>query len=143
MLASEIIRSLPDSLDWMVLFDPSAFAILSLAALGRRDRTLLLAQLRLMDYMEPDGTFPPGTPFYSAWAGEDGGPHEISSYFDGHRALSTSAATLALLTNGPPATAEEFKPTGRRRGEGHPRYWYRDHVEYVRRFAIPSYTHDW
>ena len=93
-----------------------------------------------MDFMEPDGTFPPGTPFYSAWAGEDGGPHEVSFFFDGRRAISTSAAALALLTKGSPA--EELEPNGRRRGEAHPRYGCRDHVEYVRKFAIPSYAHD-
>ena len=143
-LAEEILGSMNDD-HTFGLFDvptSSAFAILSLAALGRRDRTLLLAQLRLMDFMEPDGTFPPGTPFYSAWAGEDGGPHEVSFFFDGRRAISTSAAALALQAKSSSATAEEFKPNGRRRGEAHPRYGCRDHEEYVRRFAIPSYAHD-
>ena len=104
-LADEILDSMNDD-HTFGLFDvpmSSAFAILSLAALGRRDRTLLLAQLRLMDFMEPDGTFPPGTPFYSARTGEDGGPHEVSFFFDGRRAISTSAAALALLTKGSPA----------------------------------------
>ena len=121
-LADEILGSMNED-HTFGLFDvptSSAFAILSLAALGRRDRTLLLAQLRLMDFMEPDGTFPPGTPFYSARTGEDGGSHEVSFFFDGHRAISTSAAALALLTKGSPATAEEFEPIGRRRGEAHP-----------------------
>ena len=141
-LADEILGSMNDDHSFGLFDVPtsSAFAILSLAALGRRDRTLLLAQLRLMDFMEPDGTFPPGTPFYSARAGEVGGPHEVSFFFDGRRAISTSAAALALLTKGSPA--EELEPNGRRRGEAHPRYWCRDHVEYVRRFAIPSYAHD-
>ena len=141
-LADEILGSMNDD-HTFGLFDvptSSAFAILSLAALGRRDRTLLLAQLRLMDFMEPDGTFPPGTPFCSAWAEEGGGPHEVSFLFDGRRAISTSAAALALLTKGSPA--EELEPNGRWRGEAHPRYGCRDHVEYVRRFAIPSYAHD-
>jgi hypothetical protein len=127
------------------LFDvpmSSAFAILSLAALGRRDRTLLLAQLRLMDFMGPDGTFPPGTPFYCAGMGDEGGRHEISLFFDSCKAISTSAAALALLAKSSSATDEGSEPAGRRGRKVHPRYGCRDHVEYVQRFANPSYADD-
>ena len=53
-LADEILASMNDDRSFGLFDVPmsSAFAILSLAALGRHDRTLLLAQLRLMDFME-------------------------------------------------------------------------------------------
>ena len=143
-LAGEILDSMNED-HTFGLFDvpmSSAFAILSLAALGRRDRTLLLAQLRLMDFMGPDGTFPPGTPFYCAGMGEEGGRHEISLFFDSCKAISTSAAALALLAKSSSATDEGSEPAGRRGRKVHPRYGCRDHVEYVRRFANPSYADD-
>ena len=153
-LTDEILDSMNDDSSFGLFDVPfsSAFAILSLAALGRHDRTLLLAQLRLMDFMERDGSFPPGTPFYSARnleggeaiaeTGAEGGPHEVSFFIDGHRAISTSAAALALLAKSSPVTGEQPEPISRRRGEANPRYRCRDHTEYVRRFSIPSYTDD-
>jgi hypothetical protein len=143
-LAGEILDSMNDD-HTFGLFDvpmSSAFAILSLSALGRRDRTLLLAQLRLMDFMMPDGTFPPGTPFYCAGMGTEGRRHEISLLFDSCKAISTSAAALALLAKSSSATDEGSEPAGRRGRKVHPRYGCRDHVEYVRRFANPSYADD-
>jgi hypothetical protein len=153
-LADEILDSMNH--DWSFgRFDvplSSAFAILSLAALGRRDRTLLLAQLRLTDFMERDGTFPPGTPFYStrkheggqAIAGTetDGGSHEILLHVDGHKAISTSAAALALLAESSPVTDEESGRISRQLGEAHPRYRCRDHGEYVRKFATSRHVND-
>lgn len=143
-LAGEILDSMNDDHSFGVLDVPtsSAFAILGLAALGRRDRTLLLAQLRLMDFMGPDGTFPPGTPFYCTGMGAEDGRQEVSPLFDSGKAISTSAAALALLVKSSPATAEESEPAGRRGKDAHPRYGCRDHVEYVRRFANPSYADD-
>ena len=150
-LADEILDSMND--DWSFgLYDvpmSSAFAILSLAALGRNDRTLLVCQLRLLDFMGADGDFPPGTPFYSsreleggravAVTENNGGSREISLFVDDHRAISTSAAALALLMETAPVTDDESEQVSRRRGEAHPRYRCRDHAEYVRRFAIPPY----
>ncbi|MGH3146004.1 MAG: hypothetical protein ACRDTR_09415, partial [Rubrobacter sp.] len=153
-LADEILDSMNDDYSFGLFDVPmsSAFAILSLAALGRRGRTLLLAQLRLMDSMERDGTLPPGTPFYSARApevgsaivgtGADGGLHEVSLYFDGQGAISTSAAALALLAESSPVTEGESGQISRRRGDAHPRYRCRDHAEYVRRFAIQPSLND-
>jgi hypothetical protein len=136
-LADEILDSMNEDYSFGLFDIPmsSAFAILSLAALGRRDRTLLLAQVQLMDFMEPDGTFPSGTPFYSAGTGAEGGPHEISLFFDSHKAISTSSAALALRAESSFPTDEEPEPAGRQRRKAHPRYGCRDHVEYVRRFA--------
>jgi hypothetical protein len=120
LLAAEILASMNGDHSFGLFDVPtsSAFAILSLATLGRRGRTLRMAQLRLLDFVEPDGTFPPGTPFYSARAvkqedghegiaarreqqrqviGVDRGLYEVSFHFDGHKTISTAAATLALL----------------------------------------------
>ena len=66
LLAAEILASMNDDHSFGLFDVPtsSVFAILSLAALRRRGRTLRIAQLRLLDFVDPDVTFPPGTPFY-------------------------------------------------------------------------------
>lgn len=166
LLATEILASMNDDYSFGFFDVPtsSAFAILSLAALGHRDRTLRIAQLRLLDFMQPDGAFPSGTPFYSARAVKqqervpvgisargDGGEqqrqvigvdrelYEVSLYFDGRKAISTAVATLALLAECSP-TVRDSDSVEERWGEAHPRYGCRDHAEYVRRFALPPYS---
>lgn len=97
----------------------TAFAILSLALLGQRDRTLLLAQARLSEFMSPDGMWPVSIPFYSTYKMPDfplGPPSQaethvdsqqqiiwvgssyyvISFYVDQYQMISTALATLAL-----------------------------------------------
>jgi len=94
VLASQIIRSLPESLDWMVLFELStlrrlaadilasvnedgsfglydvpvstALAILALTSLGVGGEAVRRARLRLADLIMPDGSWPSSIPFYSA-----------------------------------------------------------------------------
>ena len=44
----------------------TALAIATLQTLGDRSRTVLAAQLRLLDFIEPDGRWPLATPFYSS-----------------------------------------------------------------------------
>ena len=44
----------------------TALAIATLQLLGDRSRTVLAAQLRLLDFIEPDGRWPLATPFYSS-----------------------------------------------------------------------------
>jgi hypothetical protein len=164
LLATEILASMNDDYSFGLFDVPmsSAFAILSLAALGHRNRILRMAQLRLLDFMEPDGTFPAGTPFYCARVvkqqeralagtpargdGEerrvirvDREPYEVSLCLDGRNAISTASATLALLTECSPA-ARDSDPVGERWGEAHPRYRCRDHAEYVQKFALPPYV---
>ena len=162
LLAAEILASMNDDHSFGLFDVPtsSAFAILSMAALGRRGRTLRIAQLRLLDFVEPDGTFPPGTPFYSARAAkqEDGhagiaarreqqrqvievdrGLYEVSYYLDGHKTISTAAATLALLAECSPADRDSDS-IKEQRSEAHPRYRCRNHAEYVQWFALPPYT---
>lgn len=132
-LVTEILASMNDDYSFGHFDVPmsSAFAILSLAALGYRDRTLRMAQLRLLDFMEPDGAFPAGTPFYSAGISARGDGED----FDGRKAISTASATLALRAECSPA-ARDSDPVEERWGEAHPRYGCRDYVEYVQRFAF-------
>jgi hypothetical protein len=69
-LVDEIVASMNEDYSFGLFDVPlsSAFAILSLAALGFRGRLLRAVQLRLLDFIEPEGTFPSATPFYSTLA---------------------------------------------------------------------------
>ncbi len=144
-LAAEILASMNDDYSFGRFDVPisSAFAILSLAALGVEDRTIRIAQLRLLDFMKPDGAFPAGTPFYSAGATSRGGrrgpPQNRDLRLHGHEAVSTAAAALALLAKCSPV---ERDPAilKERAGETQPRYRCRDHTEYVQSFALPPYV---
>jgi hypothetical protein len=144
-LAAEILASMNDDYSFGRFDVPisSAFAILSLAALGVADRTIRIAQLRLLDFMEPDGAFPAGTPFYSAWAAGRGGrrarPENRDLRLHGHGAVSTAAAALALLARCSPVERDP-DILKKRAGEAHPRYRCRDHTEYVQNFAPPPYV---
>jgi hypothetical protein len=144
-LAAEILASMNDDYSFGRFDVPisSAFAILSLAALGVADRTIRMAQLRLLDFMEPDGTFPAGTPFYSAEGtgqGEmRGRPQALDLRLHGHEAVSTAAAALALLARCSPVERDP-DVLKERAGEPHPRYGSRDHTEYVQNFALPLHV---
>jgi hypothetical protein len=138
-LAGEILASMNDDYSFGLFDVPlsSAFAILGLASLGFRGRTLRLAQLRLLDFMRPDGTFPPGAPLFSAGVGGSGrGRWEASLQADRRGTISTAAATLALLVACSPGEGDPYAG-GERGGEAHPRYGCRDHAEYIQRFALP------
>jgi hypothetical protein len=144
-LAAEILASMNEDYSFGRFDVPisSTFAILSLAALGVADRTIRMAQLRLLDFMKPDGAFPAGTLFFSAEAtgqGEmRGRPQTLDLRFHGHEAVSTAAAALALLARCSPAERDPHI-TKDRAGEPHPRYGCRDHTEYVQNFAFPLYV---
>jgi len=137
-LVAEILASMNDDYSFGRFDVPvsSAFAILSLSALGVTDRTLRIAQLRLLDFMEPDGAFPAGTPFYTAEA--MGGGTERPRFY-GHNVVSTAAAALALLAGCSPLESDPDL-IEERAGVAHPRYGCRDHAEYVQGFALPTYV---
>jgi hypothetical protein len=140
-LAAEILASMNDDHSFGRFDVPisSAFAILSLAALGVADRTTRMAQLRLMDFMGPDGTLPAGTPFYSARVASQGEMrgrrHTLDLRLFGHEAVSTAAAALALQAGCSPLERDP-DILKERSGEAHPRYGCRDHTEYVHNFAL-------
>jgi hypothetical protein len=135
----------------------TAFAILALAALGYRKRALLLSQLRLSELMDPDGTWPKSTPFYSTFKLPDfpaiftsqedepidpsdqivqinGRYFAISYYIDQHKFISTAAATLALSEE-----SSSENDIQNRMLDTHPRYLCQSHAEYIKNFALPPY----
>jgi hypothetical protein len=138
----------------------TALAILSLAALGYRGRTLRLAQLRLLAWMDDTGTWPVSIPFYSTerLRHEDLTPavltrlilwrpqqiihvHEhyygISWYHDCHKIFTTAAAVLALAV---PCDATAQETDWRGSAAAHPRYGASSATAYVRAWALPPYV---
>jgi hypothetical protein len=144
-LAAEILASMNEDYSFGLFDVPvsSAFAILSLAALGMTNRTLRIAQLRLLDFMEPDGAFPAGTPFFSVGTpgreGKSGRPQIADLRFHGHEAVSTAAAALALLARCSPVETDP-NVLEERAGAADPRYGCRDHTEYAQTFALSPYA---
>jgi len=140
----------------------TSFAILTLAALGCRGRLLRLAQLRLLEMMDPaSGTWPECVPFYSTFLSPknsdigakaaanqssarsqiieiDGLQHELSLYFDHYRIIATSAAVLALSE----ACLPQRRDIPLRSREAHRRYRSRTQEEYIVRFALPAYVEE-
>jgi hypothetical protein len=145
----------------------TALAILCMASLGFRGRTLRSAQLRLLDFMDSGGMFPVATPFYSslriapkipsknllglllthnlASGGQQkqirqvqGEYHSISLYIDTCQMISTSVAALALAQNYFP---EQYDLDWRKSSiqDIHPRYQCSNHCEYIAKFALPYY----
>jgi hypothetical protein len=137
----------------------TSMAILALAALGCRGRLLRLAQLSLLEMMDPvHGTWPACTPFYSSKQvplqirGEpegtgtvhpsaqlvdvDGVLHELWLYVDTHRIISTAVAVMALHEDCDARHKDEPPGGGI---EKHPRYRCTSHAEYIAEFALPCY----
>ncbi|MBD2774176.1 hypothetical protein [Iningainema tapete] len=154
-LRREILASLNDDYSFGLynVALSTALAILSLAALGDRSHILRLAQLRLLEFMQPQGTFPEAIPFYSSLSTDDstdpmqmclseyfvqakGENFAISYYIDKHSMITTALAYLALSESSPEKlTPEIIKDT-----ETHPRYCCRSHGEYIAKFALPPYV---
>jgi hypothetical protein len=165
-LRSEILASINPDYSFGK-FDPAlstAFAILSLALLGVRDRILFLAQRRLSDFMLPDGTWPEAIPFYSTFRLPDfpsdftetserllgsqdqivsvgGAYYAISYYVDRHKLISTAIATLALSEEASPTRSnQETDKNVPAVLKSRPRYGCANQSEYIRRFALPPYA---
>lgn len=163
-LLTEILASINDDYSFGIydIAMSTAFAILSLAALGCRGRIMRLAQLRLLDFIAPQGTLPEATPFYSTLLIDhknispnqlfrlslsdyrkqiiqvNDQYHGISFYDDSYRIITTAVTALAL--------AEKCYSTNRdinlieiARMDSHPRYQCRSHSEYIAKFALPPY----
>jgi hypothetical protein len=139
----------------------TSFAILALAALGCRGRLLRLAQLQLLNMMDPTiGTWPECTPFFSTFLAPEhvenrasgvadafelpsqilniaGSRHELSLYIDTHHMIATAVATLALGERCDPGMQDlELRDAAAL----HPRYTCRSHAQYIRDFALPPYV---
>lgn len=145
----------------------TALAILCMAKLGFRGRTLRSAQLRLLDFMDGQGKFPVATPFYSSLrldaqmpmknilgllfahklaSGEQqkqikqvqGEYHSISLYLDSQQMITTAVAALALAKDCSPEVYDlDWRQSGIR--DIHPRYQCSQHCEYIAKFALPHY----
>jgi hypothetical protein len=163
-LLAEILASLNDDYSFG-MYDvamSTGFAILSLVALGYRDRTIRLAQLRLLDFIEPQGKWPEATPFYSTFLIDhkrigsnklfrvllsdrqkqivqvNDQYHGISYYVDTYRMIATAVAALALDAKCWPINCDTHL-VHMRRMDSHPRYQCRSHSEYIAKFALPPY----
>jgi len=136
----------------------TSFAILGLAALGSDGSVIRAAQLRLSEFRDETGIFPPSTPFYSTKWVEDGDMRDpgvtsvhdshgqrgaingikfaLTLYQDTHGLVSTGAALLALSspvpTDGEISEAPAQQPNRR--------YTLRDHCEYIWDQAMPPYV---
>lgn len=139
----------------------TSFAILALAALGCCGRLLRLAQLRLLDMIDPvAGVWPECIPFYSTLlspgrlesntssavdsAGRSsqilnigGSRHELSLYIDTHRIIATAVAVLALNEQCDPSVRDlELRNVA----AVHLRYQCQSHAQYIAEFALPPYV---
>ena len=163
-LLAEILASINDDYSFGVydLALSTGFAILSLAMLGCRERILRLAQLRLLEFIDPQGNLPEATPFYSTLlidykvippnqlfrlslsdrrkqlAQINDQYHGISYYDDSHRMITTAVAALALAQKCDP-NVSDTNLTQMTRIESHPRYKCLNHSEYITKFALPPY----
>jgi hypothetical protein len=130
--------------------------------LGYWGRTMRLAQLRLLDFMEADGRWPAATPFYSTFKFDhtrlpahvllglllnqqsrqiiqvEGQYHAVSLYRDTFQMITTALAGLAL--------SEKCQSAGRdpnlklpANQNRHPRYGCANHFVYLTQFALPPY----
>jgi len=138
----------------------TSFAILALAELGYCGNWLRLAQLRLLEMVEPiRGYWPQSIPFYSTrrlatrpsstsfGSNSDdrvdqiihvnGNAYEVWWYRDSHSLVSTSAAVMALGVPSHLRGDETLSTTGIER---HERYGCQSPLEYVTRFALPPYV---
>jgi hypothetical protein len=146
-------------------YDPSlstSLAILTMAALGFRGRTMRAAQLRLLTFMDKQGLFPSVIPFYSSLQIDPATPtlallgllmanatsqqsikkiqeqhYGISLYEDVQQSISTALAYLALSESCVP-TRQDL-PTPSSPTEAHPRYRCATHCDYIAKFALPPY----
>ncbi|MBL7161167.1 MAG: hypothetical protein ISS57_01070 [Anaerolineales bacterium] len=163
-LLREILVSMNDDYSFGTFDIPlsTAFAILSLAKLGFRDRPLRLAQLRLSEFMEEDGKWPEAIPFYSTYRlpdafsaliGDDRADqtsatgqivrvnsqcHAISYYIDSHGIITAAVAMLALSEDCD-STKQDKNRKDKGKMESHPRYRCCNHSEYISYFALPPY----
>lgn len=132
-------------------YDPAlstALAILTLAALGYRGRSLHCAQVRLLGMVEATGQWPAATPFYSTLAvggpvvrqpgliRSGGGWFALSLYEDSHRMIATALAALALGEASDPGLRDVPVAVD----DPAPRYRCPDAAAYVERFALPPYV---
>ena len=128
----------------------TALAIVTLATLGHCSRTIRVAQLWLLEALEPQGQGPATTPFYATeqLPAQPGGGvvrgrgilsaggewHALSLYEDTHRMVLGAFAILALQTS---CDSRERATTPQQ--SPHPRYLAPSAARYIEAFALPPY----
>jgi hypothetical protein len=145
----------------------TALAILSMAALGFRNRTMQMAQLRLLEFIDSQGLLPTAIPFYSSLRID----HEIPTHIllgllinqtatntsnhqqkqirkvqEQYHSISLYVDTHQMITTALAILALSQKCSSARQDldlssykqEIHPRYQCRNHCDYIAKFALPS-----
>lgn len=170
-LLAEILASMNEDYSFGIydLAMSTALAILSMAALGFRGRTMRVAQLRLLEFMDSNGLWPAATPFYSALRMEHEIPFrtllgllvidsfapntpsnhqkQIRQVQGQYHGISLYIDTHQMIATALAALAlsEKCSPakrdldSRRHKQETHPRYQCRNHSEYIAKFALPPY----
>jgi hypothetical protein len=169
-LLEEILASINEDYSFG-LYDialSTALAILSMDALGFRGRTIRVAQLRLLEFMDNRGLFPEAKPFYSSLEMD----REIASNVLLKRSMSralnlhsldkkqeqiqqvqgeyygislyvdthkTIATALAALALAVECEPQEQDLDLHSAKTVNPRYQCRNHSEYIAKFALPPY----
>ncbi len=146
----------------------TALAILSMDALGFRGRTMRVAQLRLLEFMDTQGLFPEATPFYSSLKMDrpiasnalfkrsmsrvlninslDNKQEQIQEVQGEYHGISlyvdthkTIATALAALALAVECEPQEQDLDLHSAKTVNPRYQCRNHSEYIAKFALPPY----
>ena len=171
-LLAEILASMNEDYSFG-LYDvgmSTALAILCMGALGFRGRTMRIAQLRLLEFIDSRGLLPAGIPFYSSlsmsevpanalmWRlmnqsftskNSNNKQKQIANINGEYHSISlykdthqTIGTAIAAL-----ALSEECLPYKRdlllkdsQEKEIHPRYQCSNHSEYIAKFALPPYV---
>ncbi len=170
-LLAEILASMNEDYSFGV-YDvaiSTALAILSMGVLGFRGRTMQMAQLRLLEFMDSHGLLPQATPFYSTlridhelpaktlselvaidiFAPNTTSNHrrQIRRVQEQYHGISLYVDTHQMIATALAALALSEKGSPDKRDldlsipkqEIHARYQCRSHSEYIAKFALPSY----
>ena len=169
-LLAEILASMNEDYSFGI-YDvamSTALAILSMAALGFKGRTMQVAQLRLLEFIDSHGLLPAATPFYSSLQIDHEIPaHTLLGLLMSQTAANTSANqqkqirkmqgqyhgislyvdTHQMMTTALAALALSQKCSSDRQDldlssykqQIHPRYQCLNHSEYIAKFALPPY----
>jgi len=169
-LLAEVLASMNEDYSFGTYDVPmsTALAILTMATLGFRGRTMGVAQLRLLEFMDSHSLLPPATPFYSSLRLDPDIPSHILfgllltqslgntspsrqkqiRQVQGHyHSISLYIDTHQMITTALAvlALSEKCSPTQRdmdwvtSKPEIHRRYQCHSHCDYIANFALPPY----
>jgi hypothetical protein len=169
-LLAEILASMNEDYSFGI-YDvamSTALAILSMATLGFKGRTMQVAQLRLLEFIDSQGLLPVATPFYSSLridheipahtllgllmsqtaANTSGNQQkQIRKVQEQYHGISLYVDTHQMITTALAVLALSQKCSSERQDldlssykqQIHPRYQCLNHCEYIAKFALPPY----